>query len=350
MSSPTTTVPNTRSTRSRAKPVNPSALIAEFLGTLALVFFGVGSVIFARQFIGVFGIALAFGFVLIALVYAIGPISGAHVNPAVTLGMVLSRRISPITAVCYWIAQFAGGLVAGALLAWVARSVPIFRVTGHGSFGSNGYDEDSALRITLGGAFLVEVILTALLVFVVLCTTHKNAVTGFDGLPIGLSLAVANLIGLPLTGAAVNPARALGPAVYASDNAMSQVWVFIVAPLVGAIVAVIIHLATHGLPGAGARQTPSGIEPSGSEGALRPHPGEPEPPNRTPGVPPNPETPPGGPLPHDPPRQHDIASSPHDMPPTAVAALRDPARRRRRRPGKATDRSVTRPGSDRRPA
>ncbi|QFR96331.1 MIP family channel protein [Streptomyces tsukubensis] len=257
--------------RSIPGPVSPSALVAEFFGTLALVFFAVGTAIFAKPFVGVLGIALAFGFVLLALVYAIGPISGAHVNPAVTLGMVLARRVSPLTGICYWVAQFAGGLAAAGLLAWLANSVPAFKIAGRGAFGSDGYGNESLLHITMGGAFLAETILTALLVFVVLCTTHKKGAKGFDGLPIGLSLTVIHLMGIPLTGTSVNPARALGPAVFADNNAMSQVWLFLVAPLAGAIVAVLVHLATHGLPGAGADRVADGDTPGGSgEGALRP--------------------------------------------------------------------------------
>ncbi|GAA3707492.1 aquaporin [Streptomyces tremellae] len=237
--------------RTPTRPLDAHALIAEFFGTLALVFFAVGTAIFAKPFVGTVGIALAFGFVLLAIVYAIGPVSGSHVNPAVTLGMVLARRISPLTGVCYWVAQLAGGLAGAALLAWLARSVPAFKTFGRGAFGTDGYGADSAVHITMGGAFLAETILTALLVFVVLCTTHQKGAKGFDGLPIGASLLVIHLIGIPLTGTSVNPARALGPAVFAANNAMSQVWVFLVAPLAGAVIAYLVHVGTHGLPAAG---------------------------------------------------------------------------------------------------
>ncbi|MEV0848457.1 aquaporin [Streptomyces sp. NPDC049954] len=251
MSSTTATVPRDApsSPVHRALDVDPHALVAEFIGTLALVFFAVGVAIFAKPFVGVLGIALAFGFVLLALVYAIGPISGCHVNPAVTLGMALARRISPVTAVCYWIVQFAGGLAGAALLAWLANSVPIFKAAGRGSFGTDGYGANSLVQITAGGAFLAETILTALLVFVVLCTTHGKGAKGPAGIAIGLSLALIHLLGIPLTGTSVNPARALGPAVFADNNAMSQVWLFLVAPLAGAVIAVLAHFATHGLPG-----------------------------------------------------------------------------------------------------
>lgn len=249
--STTATVPRdapAASTAHRALDADPHALLAEFFGTLILVFFAVGVAIFAKPFVGILGIALAFGFVLLALVYAIGPISGCHVNPAVTLGMVLGRRISPLTGLFYWVAQFAGGLAGAALLAWLANSIPLFKAAGRGSFGSDGYGADSLVHITAGGAFLAETILTALLVFVVLCTTHGKGAKGPAGMAIGLSLAVIHLLGIPLTGTSVNPARALGPAVFAGNNAMSQVWLFLVAPLAGAVVAVLVHFATHGMP------------------------------------------------------------------------------------------------------
>jgi aquaporin Z len=257
--------------------INPSALAAEFFGTMILVFFAVGTAVFAKPFVGVLGIAIAFGFVLLALVYTIGPISGCHVNPAVTLGMVLNGRIDPITAVLYWVCQFAGGIVGAGLIAWVARSVPFYKRFGLGSFGSDGYGHNSAIRITLGGAFLTEVLLTTLLVLVVLAATHHTARPGFAGLAIGLALTVCHLIGIPITNTSVNPARALGPAIFADNNALNQVWVFIVAPLIGALVAVLVFLATHGLPGAGARQVAPGRQHGGAEGALRPQADEPAP-------------------------------------------------------------------------
>ncbi|MGW1182229.1 MIP family channel protein [Streptomyces drozdowiczii] len=217
--------------------------VSEFLGTLLLVFFGVGSAVLGTKFIGVVGIALSFGFVLLALAYALGPISGCHINPAVTLGMLTARRIDVRTAVTYWIAQFLGGIAGAALLFLLAKQVPGLKTSGH--FGSNGYGDRSDVHINIGGAFLAEVVLTFLLVFVVLAVTHKVAVIGFDGLPIGISLAVIHLVGIPLTGTSVNPARSLGPALFAGGAALSQLWLFIVAPLVGGILAALAHRLTH---------------------------------------------------------------------------------------------------------
>lgn len=221
----------------------PQPYVAEFLGTLIYVFFGVGAAVLASEYIGTLGVALAFGFTLLALAYTIGPISGAHVNPAVTLGMLLARRIGLGTAVRYWVAQFVGGIVGGALLLLVTAQVPGLKILG--SFGTNGFGNRSAVRINLGGAFVAELVLTALLVYVVLCVTRRLAVVGFDGLPIGLTLAVVNLVGIPLTGASVNPARSLGPAVFAGAAPMEQVWLFIVAPLLGGALAALVHRITH---------------------------------------------------------------------------------------------------------
>ncbi|WP_032917850.1 MIP family channel protein [Streptomyces rimosus] len=218
-------------------------VVSEFLGTLLLVFFAVGSAVLAGEYIGTFGIALAFGFTLLALAYAIGPISGSHVNPAVTLGMLLAHRITLRAAIEYWIAQLLGGIVGAALLFLVAKQVPGLKTDE--AFGSNGWADRSAVHINLGGAFVAEIVLTFLLVFVVLAVTHRVAVVGFDGLPIGLALATVHLIGIPLTGTSVNPARSIGPALFAGGGALSQLWLFIVAPLIGGALAAVVHQVTH---------------------------------------------------------------------------------------------------------
>ncbi|MFF0743646.1 MIP family channel protein [Streptomyces sp. NPDC004111] len=218
-------------------------LVSEFLGTLLLVFFAVGAAVLAGGFIGTLGIALAFGFVLLALAYALGPISGCHVNPAVTLGMLMARRINARTAAGYWVAQLLGGIAGAALLFLLAKQVPGLQTSG--AFGSNGFGDRSAVHLNTGGAFLAEVVLTFLLVFVVLAVTSKVAVVGFDGLPIGLALAVIHLVGIPLTGTSVNPARSLGPALFAGGAALSQLWLFLVAPLVGGVLAALAHRLTH---------------------------------------------------------------------------------------------------------
>ncbi len=222
------------------------AVISEFLGTLLLVLLAVGAAVVAGQWIGDLGVALAFGFVLLALAYALGPISGCHVNPAVTLGFLLARRIDGRTAVSYWVAQFLGAIAGAALVLLLAKQIPGLQT--HEKLGSNGWGSRSAVHINAGGAFLVEVILTFLLVYVVLAVTHRLAVTGFDGLPIGMALAVVHLVGIPLTGTSVNPARSLGPAIFAGGAALSQLWLFILAPLVGGALAAGVHLLTHPQP------------------------------------------------------------------------------------------------------
>jgi aquaporin Z len=218
-------------------------LVAEFLGTALLVIFAVGAATLTFGFgltgssisAGVVTTALAFGLVLLALAYALGPVSGCHVNPAVTLGFLVSRRISLSDAVGYWIAQFAGG-IAGALVLWgiFESSDTYTKSTG---LGTDGFDAHSLINITAFGAFIAEVVLTFLFVFVVLHTTRHVESAAMAGLAIGLALAVVHIFGIPLTGTSVNPARSLGPALIVGGDALNQVWLFIVAPLVGGALA-----------------------------------------------------------------------------------------------------------------
>lgn len=204
---------------------------AEFLGTLLLVFFGVGSAIAGRVEGGVVVVALAFGFVLLALAYALGPVSGCHVNPAVTLGALVTGRISVMDAVIYWVVQFAGATL-GAFLLWIlVRWGDVEDQTG--ALGTNGYGE----HINLGGTMLLETVLTFLLVFVVLVVTSRAETAGLAGIAIGIALAVCHLVGIPLDGTSVNPARSFGPAVFEGGTALSQLWVFIVFPLLGGVLA-----------------------------------------------------------------------------------------------------------------
>jgi len=224
-------------------------LIAEFLGTMVLVVIAVGVAtesfgfhLFGLSFAaGVVATALAFGMVLVALVYAIGPISGCHVNPAVTLGFLATGRMKIQEGIGYLIAQFAGGIVGAYLLYWMFTTSPLYHKSIQG-LGTDGYGTKSRLLVSQGGAFLIEVVLTAIFVLVVLFATHKAAIQGAVGVAIGFALLMVHLIGIPLTGTSVNPARSLGPALVVGGTALSQVWVFIVAPLVGAIVAALIHL------------------------------------------------------------------------------------------------------------
>ncbi|MGF1426134.1 aquaporin [Kitasatospora sp. LaBMicrA B282] len=222
------------------------ALLCEFAGTLMLVLFAVGAAVVAGPAIGTVGIALAFGCVLLALAYAMGPISGCHVNPAVTLGFLVARRIDGRTALGYWAAQLLGGLAGAALVFLLAAQIP--GLPTHGKLGSNGWGSRSTVHTTLAGAFLTEVLLTLLLVYVVLAVTHRLAATGFAGLPIGLALTAVHLVGIPLTGTSVNPARSLGPALFAGGAALSQVWLFLLALMIGGALAAGLHLLTHPRP------------------------------------------------------------------------------------------------------
>ncbi|MBO3680913.1 aquaporin [Streptomyces sp. NEAU-YJ-81] len=218
-------------------------VVAEFIGTAMLVLFGVGSLVLAGDYINALGISLAFGFTLIAIAYAFGRISGCHINPAVTLGVLLAKRIDIRTAVQYWVAQFVGAIVGAAVLFLLANQVP--RLQTADAFGSNGYGGRSPVGMGAGGAFLAEVLLTFLLVFVFLAVTHSVALVGGEPIPVGLALAAVNLIGIPLTWASVNPARSFGPAIFAGGDALGQLWLFIVAPLVGGVLAAVVHRFTH---------------------------------------------------------------------------------------------------------
>jgi aquaporin Z len=215
-------------------------LLAELLGTGFLVFFGVGvaTLMFGFHFdggslaAGVIATSLAFGLVLLGLAYAIGPLSGCHVNPAVTLGVLLARRLTVREATGYWAAQLVGGIL-GALLLWGLFSTsPLYSrsITG---LGTNDWGALSDIRIGLGGAFLTEVVLTSMFVFVILALTSRAGNATVAGIGIGLALTVTNLVGIPITGASVNPARSLGPALVVGGTPLGQVWLFIVAPLVG---------------------------------------------------------------------------------------------------------------------
>jgi aquaporin Z len=219
-------------------------LIAEFLGTAILVYFAVGVATLSFGFgvagssfsAGVVATALAFGLTLAALVYAIGPVSGCHVNPAVTIGALVAGRISLRDAVGYWIAQFAGGIV-GALVLWLTfTSSPLYSRSTTG-LGTDGWGAASHIHIGLGGAFLAEVVLTTFFVFTVLRATAKGSHAAVAGLAIGLCLTVIHLVGIPITGTSVNPARSLGPALVVGGTAIKQVWLFIVAPLIGGVLA-----------------------------------------------------------------------------------------------------------------
>ena len=230
-------------------------MVAELLGTGLLVYFGVGVATLSFGFgtagssfaAGVVATALAFGLVLLALAYVLGPISGCHINPAVTIGAWLSGRVPLAEAAGYWVAQFIGGIL-GALLLWGTFSFsPMYSRTTTG-LGTDGWGAASHIHISAGGAFLTEVMLTALFVFAVLGATSKTSNAATAGIIIGFSLTVVHLIGIPITGTSVNPARSLGPALVVGGTALSQVWLFIVAPLVGGALAAGLHRVLYPEP------------------------------------------------------------------------------------------------------
>src|ERR1700689_85567 len=227
--------------------------MVEALGTGILVFFGVwgATLMFGFHFdgsstaAGVVATALAFGLVLLALVYTLGPVSGSHLNRAGPLGARLAGRIKPVEAAGYWIAQFAGGIV-GALLLWaVLGRSPLYSRSTTG-LGTNGWGSASLIHIRLGGPFLAEVILPAIFVYVILTVTGKTGNPVIAGLVIGLTLTVIHLVGIPIDGTSVNPARSLGPALITGGTALSQVWLFIVAPLAGPVVPAVINRLVNG--------------------------------------------------------------------------------------------------------
>ena len=232
-------------------------VVAEFIGTAILVFFAVGSAVFGIDKIGAPGVALAFGLTLLALAYAIGPVSGCHVNPAVTLGVLLRKGMPAQEAGLYWIAQFAGGILGGALLKLMTSRFG--KVTDRtGALGTNDWGK----TISGPGAFLLEIILTFLLVFVVLLVTGRAAAPGFAGLAIGLVLTAIHLVGIPLDGTSVNPARSLGPAIFAGTHPMSHIWLFIVAPLIGGALAALVNPLLQTAPDLDAE--PADVDPTGA--------------------------------------------------------------------------------------
>ncbi len=214
---------------------------AESLGTFVLVFGGVGAAVIAGEAIGALGVALAFGLSLLAMAYAVGPISGCHINPAVTLGLLVSRRIDVREAARYWIAQLAGALLAAAVLAIIVKARSGGYDFSEQGFGANGYGSHSPEGYPVGAVFLVEVVLTAILVFTVLAATDRLASVAFAGIPIGLVLALVHLVGIPVDNTSVNPARSFGPAVFVGDWALEQLWLFILAPLVGGLLGSLLH-------------------------------------------------------------------------------------------------------------
>ena len=214
-------------------------LSAEFLGTFWLVLGGCGSAVLAATFpevgIGLTGVSLAFGLTVLTGAYALGPISGGHFNPAVSIGLWAGGRFPAGHLLPYIVSQVAGAVAAAGVLFVIASGNSEFTVAG--GFASNGYGEHSPGNYTLTAALLTEVVMTFMFLIVILGATHKRAPVGFAGLAIGLMLTLIHLISIPVTNTSVNPARSTGPAIFVGGWALAQLWLFWLAPIVGAAVA-----------------------------------------------------------------------------------------------------------------
>jgi aquaporin Z len=219
--------------------------VAELLGTFVLVFASCGSAVLAGDKIGFLGVSLAFGLSLLAMIYAIGPISGCHINPAVTVGLLLTKKMDAKFAGGYIAAQIVGAILAAGVLLIIAQGAPGGYDPSVAGFAANGYGEHSPGKYNLLSAFLVEVVLTFFLVYTVLGATDIRAPVGFAGVAIGLVLALIHLVGIPVTNTSVNPARSIGPALFVGGWALSQLWLFIVAPIIGAGIAAALYGVSH---------------------------------------------------------------------------------------------------------
>jgi aquaporin Z len=211
-------------------------MLAEFIGTLTLVLIGCGAAVLGGDHVGQLGIALAFGFAIVAMAYAIGPVSGCHVNPAVSLAVFVAGRMSVTEMLAYWVAQFVGALAGAAILAVIAGGVA-------NGLGHNGWGPGYLGGYPLGAAAVFEVVMTALFTLVILGSTSPRAPAAFAGLAIGITLAMIHIVGIQVTGVSVNPARSFGPAVLVGGQALGQLWLFLVAPPIGAIISGLIYRA-----------------------------------------------------------------------------------------------------------
>jgi len=216
---------------------------AEFIGTFWLVLGGCGSAVLAAAFpnvgIGLLGVALAFGLTVVTMAFAIGHVSGCHLNPAITFGLAIGGRHPAKEILPYWVAQVAGGIIAAAVLVYIA--------SGNGSdplaagLAANGYAEHSPGHYSMAAGFVTEVVMSAIFLFVIMGATDKRAPSGFAPLAIGLTLTLIHLISIPVTNTSVNPARSTGPALFVQDWALSQLWMFWVAPLLGGALGALMY-------------------------------------------------------------------------------------------------------------
>src|SRR3954449_6422591 len=213
-------------------------VVAEFFGTFWLVLGGCGAAVLAAGFpnlgIGFVGVALAFGLTVLTMAYAVGHVSGGHFNPAVTIGLWSAGRCAASDVIPYIVAQVIGAILAAAVLWVIASSQPGWVA---GGFAANGYGDLSPGKYGLGGCFLTEAVMTFFFLFIIIGTTSKGAASGFAGIPIGLGLTLIHLVSIPVTNTSVNPARSTGPALFAGTEYVGQLWLFWLAPILGAMVA-----------------------------------------------------------------------------------------------------------------
>ena len=222
--------------------VMSKTFIAEMIGTAILVLFGCGAAVLMGPEIGMTGVALAFGLAIVAAAYGLGPISGAHLNPAVSLGAFLAGRMSGAALASYVVAQLVGAVLGAAILYAIASGKAGYDIAVNG-LGQNGYGAGYLGEYCLGAALIFEAVMTFLFVTVILGATEEGAPAELAGLAIGLTLAAIHLVGITVTGVSVNPARSFGPALFVGGKALADLWVFIVAPLAGGALAGMLHRA-----------------------------------------------------------------------------------------------------------
>jgi aquaporin Z len=240
-------------------------MIAEFIGTFWLVLGGCGSAVLAAAFpgvgIGLLGVSFAFGLTVLTMAFAIGHISGCHLNPAVTLGLAASGRFKWGDVLPYWVAQVLGGIGAAALLYLIASGKAGFDLSG--GLASNGYGEHSPGKYSLAAGLITEVTMTFMFLMIILGATDSRAPQGFAPIAIGLALTLIHLISIPVTNTSVNPARSTGPALFVGGWALSQLWLFWVAPLLGGAAAGVVYRMVSGHPSQAA-----GVEGQAGSSAL----------------------------------------------------------------------------------
>lgn len=221
-------------------------LFAEFIGTLSLVLFGCGAAVVSGitasgpAGLGLLGISLAFGLAVVAMAYAIGPISGCHINPAITIGMLVAQKITVADAIGYIIAQFLGAVAGAGILYTIISGRNDFEGLKEWALGSNGWGEGYLGNYSTTAAFITEAVMTCLFLLVIFATTSTKGSGPLTGLAIGITLVLIHMVAIPVTGTSVNPARSFGPAVFAGGKAMSQLWLFLVAPVTGGILGALI--------------------------------------------------------------------------------------------------------------